>query len=49
MKYSRNGVYLFLIEEEIEVNNQTLSPKDVIGITDFNQFDLVVKQNQKYF
>lgn len=44
-----NGVYLFLIEGEIEVNNQTLSPKDAIGITNFNEFDIVVKQKSKYF
>jgi len=31
----------------IDVNYQTLSPKDAIGITDFNQFDLVVKQKSK--
>ena len=42
-----NGVYLFLIEGEINVDNQTLSPKDALGITNFNAFDIVVKQKSK--
>ena len=42
-----NGVYLFLIEGEINVDNQTLSPKDALGITGFNAFDIVVKQKSK--
>jgi redox-sensitive bicupin YhaK (pirin superfamily) len=42
-----NGVYLFLIEGEIEVDNQTLNARDAMGITNFNQFDIVVKQKSK--
>ena len=42
-----NGVYLFLIEGEIEVNNQTLNERDAIGIVDFEQFEIVVKQKSK--
>lgn len=43
----KNGVYLFLIEGEIEVNNQTLNERDAIGIVDFEQFEIVVKQKSK--
>ena len=42
-----NGVYLFLIEGEIDVDNHTLSPKDALGITNFKEFDIVVKQKSK--
>ena len=43
----KNGVYLFLIEGKIEVDNQTLNTRDAMGVTDFNQFDIVVKQKSK--
>jgi hypothetical protein len=36
-----------LIEGEIEVNNQTLNERDAIGIVDFKQFEIVVKQKSK--
>jgi hypothetical protein len=36
-----------LIEGEIEVNNQTLNERDAIGIVDFEQFEIVVKQKSK--
>lgn len=42
-----NGLYLFLIEGEIEVNNQTLNERDAMGITNFENFDIVVKQQSK--
>jgi hypothetical protein len=42
-----NGVYHFLIKGEIEVDNQTLNARDAMGITHFNQFDIVVKQKSK--
>jgi len=44
---ARNGVYLFLIEGEIEVDNQTLNERDAMGITNFEDFDIVVKQQAK--
>ena len=43
----KNGVYLFLIEGEIEVNNQTLNERDAIGIVDFKQFEIIIKQKSK--
>ena len=30
-----NGVCLFLIEGDIEIDNQILTPRDVMGIIDF--------------
>jgi len=44
---AKNGVYLFLIEGEIEVDNQTLIERDAMGITNFEDFDIVVKQQAK--
>lgn len=44
---AKNGVYLFLIEGEIEVDNQTLNERDAMGITNFEDFDIVVKQHAK--
>lgn len=42
-----NGVYLFLIEGEIEIENQIINSRDAIGITDFEEFDFIVKQKSK--
>jgi len=44
---AKNGVYLFLIEGEIEVDNQTLNERDAIGITNFEDFNIAVKQQAK--
>ena len=44
---SGNGVYVFLIEGEIEIDNQILHERDALGITDFNQFEIIVKQKAK--
>jgi len=44
---AKNGVYLFLIEGEIEVDNQTLTERDAMGITNFEDFDIVVRQQAK--
>ncbi|HEY0045874.1 MAG TPA: pirin family protein [Flavobacterium sp.] len=35
-----NGVYLFLLEGEIEVNGQKLQMRDAAGITDADQFEI---------
>jgi len=35
-----NGVYLFLIEGEIEVDNRILNVRDAMGIIDFEQFEI---------
>jgi len=44
---SDNGVYLFLISGEIEINNTTLDEKDAIGITDCNEITFTIKQQSK--
>lgn len=43
----QNGVYLFLIEGEIEVDNQILRTRDAIGITDFEQFEIKINSESK--
>ena len=40
-----NGVYLFLIEGQIEVDNQILNVRDAMGLIDFKQFE--IKTNSK--
>jgi len=42
-----NGVYLFLIEGEIEVDNQILKPRDAMGIIDFDQFEIKINSKAK--
>ena len=42
-----NGVYLFLIEGEIEVDNQILKPRDAMGIVDFEQFEIKINSKAK--
>ena len=43
----QNGVYLFLIEGEIEVDNQALKARDAMGIIDFEQFDIKINSKSK--
>ncbi len=40
-------VYLFLIEGEIEVNNQILKARDAMGVTDFDVFDIKIIPKSK--
>ncbi|MFV8337456.1 pirin family protein [Flavobacterium sp. RSP29] len=47
VKIPQNGVYLFLIEGEIEVNNQILKARDAMGITDFDQFEIKIIAKSK--
>ena len=42
-----NGVYLFLIEGEIEVDNQILKQRDAMGIIDFDQFEIKINSKAK--
>jgi redox-sensitive bicupin YhaK (pirin superfamily) len=42
-----NGVYLFLIYGEIALNDLQLNEKDAIGITDFNEMTITIKQQSK--
>ena len=43
----KNGVYLFLIEGEIEVNQQILNKRDALGITDFDEFEIKINSESK--
>ena len=43
----QNGVYLFLIEGEIEVDHQVLKERDALGIIDFDQFDIKINSKSK--
>lgn len=47
VRIPKNGVYLFLIEGEIEVNNQVLKARDAVGITDFDEFDIKISTKSK--
>ncbi|HSN47495.1 MAG TPA: pirin family protein [Flavobacterium sp.] len=42
-----NGVYLFLIEGEIEVDSQILKQRDAMGIIDFDQFEIKINSKAK--
>ena len=42
-----NGVYLFLIEGEIEIKNQILTARDAIGITATNAIDIKINSTAK--
>ena len=42
-----NGVYIFLIEGEIEVDNQILRTRDAMGIIDFEQFEIKINSKSK--
>jgi quercetin 2,3-dioxygenase len=44
---AENGVYLFLIEGEIEVNNEILNTKDAMGIIDFKEFEIKINSRAK--
>jgi quercetin 2,3-dioxygenase len=44
---TQNGIYLFLIEGEIEVDNQILKPRDAMGIIDFDQFAIKINSKAK--
>jgi hypothetical protein len=47
IRIPKNGVYLFLIEGEIEINNQVLKAKDAMGISDFELFEIKVISKSK--
>ena len=37
---SENGVYIFVIEGKVEINKQTLSKRDAIGISEADSFEI---------
>ena len=45
LKDSNNGVYAFLIEGETEIENQTLNPRDGMGVWDSSEIE--IKSNAK--
>ncbi|RDI58170.1 pirin family protein [Flavobacterium glaciei] len=47
VRIPKNGVYLFLIEGEIEVNNQILTARDAMGITDFDTIEIKISTKSK--
>ncbi len=47
LNFEDNGVYLFLIEGQIEVDGIILNPRDAIGITDFGSFTINIRQQSK--
>lgn len=47
VRIPKNGVYLFLIEGEIEVNNNVLTARDAMEITDFDAFDIKISTKSK--
>ena len=42
-----NGVYVFLLEGEIEIGNQTLQKRDALGITESESFEINMQQDSK--
>ena len=45
LKSSQNGVYIFVLEGEIEVNGQILSKRDGLGIWDIENFNMKALSN----
>ncbi|MUV03250.1 pirin family protein [Flavobacterium rakeshii] len=47
LKIPENGVYLFLIEGEIEINNETIRERDAYGIVEFENFEIKTNKQSK--
>lgn len=47
LKQSGNGVYAFLLEGEVEINNETLSKRDALKITETDSFEINSKINSR--
>jgi redox-sensitive bicupin YhaK (pirin superfamily) len=47
LNISENGVYLFLIEGEIIIGDETLHERDAIGIINSNSFEFTTKSKSK--
>lgn len=47
VKIPGNGVYLFLIEGQLEINGETVNERDAYGIIDFDAFSIAVKAQSK--
>ena len=44
---SGNGVYVFVIEGEVKINNQILQKRDGLGMWDSNEMDIDIQANSK--
>ncbi len=44
---TQHGVYIFLLEGEIVIDNHTLSTRDAIGIWETQQVEISIKENSK--
>ncbi|MEE1897168.1 pirin family protein [Flavobacterium rakeshii] len=47
LKIPENGAYLFLIEGEIEINNETIRERDAYGIVEFENFEIKTNKQSK--
>jgi len=47
IKHKGNGAYVFLIEGEININNQSLKKRDAIGILETEDFDITVTKDSE--
>lgn len=47
LKSEENGVYLFLIEGQIEINGETVNERDAYGIVEFDTFTFTTKAPSK--
>ena len=47
MHHSYNGVYLFIVDGGIIIDNTELSKRDGIGITESNSFEIKAISNSK--
>jgi quercetin 2,3-dioxygenase len=47
LKSDGNGVYLFLIEGQLEINDETVNERDAYGIVEFDTFSFTTKASSK--
>jgi hypothetical protein len=47
IRIPKNGVYLFLIEGEIEIDNQVLKARDAMGISNFELLEIKIVSKSK--
>ena len=47
LKNTKNGVYVFVIEGSVSINNQSLNKRDGLGIWDADSFDIKIEAESK--
>lgn len=47
VKIPENGIYLFLIEGQVEINGETVNERDAYGIIEFNSVEILTKSTAK--